>query len=572
MKFIKNSIFQKYYWFFKSLFDKFQNLAADLFNNSKVSQQWKKVDKTFESPKKLNDKPLNILLAPFNGFAEGVLGIESIVGKSLQIRGHNVSTLSCHSSLPSCQWNVNGNANPKFIESKIKKFSVNDLDVCKSCHKSLCKVSNSSEIEITLLSDFCDDNSIKNGENFLNKKNLEYSEKIIYKGINISEHAYSTAIRVMLRGSLENDTYSKALYRRLLLSAIILVENLENLFNQKKIDRIFCVHGIYLEHGILCSVANKLGIPIIIYGTPYRKNTILASHNDTYHREILNEKNSEWNNFELNSNMNEKLNSYLFSKVSGGRDNVNYHPNPIIDKETIFKQLSLCQSKPIITLFTNVLWDAQIFYKSNAFNGLLDWIYFTIEKFIKKDDYQLLIRIHPAESKGGFSTAQPLEKEIKNKFPILPEHIKIIPPESDVSSYTLAEISKSNVIYGTNMGLEIAAKGLPLVIVGECYSRGKGFSFDINTKEDYAKLIKKGFEEDGMKPPNQVELARKYAYYWNFKRCVDFKSFASPVSGKNISRKIKLNFDSIDSLDKGNDRGLDILCNGLINLEKIVQE
>ena len=570
MKFIKNSIFQKYYWFFKSLFDKFQNLTVDLFNNSKVSQQWKKVDKTFESSKKLTDKPLNVLLAPFNGFAEAILGIESIVGKSLQLRGHNVSILSCNSSLPACQWNLNGNANPKFLESKIKKFSVNHLDVCKSCHNSLCKVSKSSEIEITSLSNFYDNNSIKIGEDFLKNKKLEYSDTIFYKGINISEHAYSTTIRVMLRGSLENDTYSKALYRRFLLSAIILVENLENLFNQKKIDRIFCVHGIYLEHGILCSVANKLGIPIIIYGTPYRKNTIWASHNDTYHREIMNEKNSEWNNFELNSNMNEKLNSYLFSKVSGGRDNVNYHPNPIIDKETIFKQLSLSQSKPIITLFTNVLWDAQIFYKSNAFNGLLDWIYFTIEKFIKKDDYQLLIRIHPAESKGGFSTAQPLEKEIKNKFPILPEHIKIIPPESDISSYSLSEVSKANIIYGTNMGLEIAARGLPLVIAGECYSRGKGFSYDINNKEQYLSLIEKGFELDDLIPPNQVELARKYAYYLNFKRCVDFKSFDTPISGKNISRKMRLNFDSISSLDKGNDRGLDILCNGIINLEKII--
>ena len=571
MKFIKNSIFQKYYWFFKSLFDKFQNLTVDLFNNSKVSQQWKKVDKTYESSKKLNDKPLNVLLAPFNGFAEAILGIESIVGKSLQLRGHNVSILSCNSSLPACQWNLNGNANPKFLESKIKKFSVNHLDVCKSCHNSLCKVSKSSEIEITSLSNFYDNNSIKIGEDFLKNKKLEYSDTIFYKGINISEHAYSTTIRVMLRGSLENDTYSKALYRRFLLSAIILVENLENLFNQKKIDRIFCVHGIYLEHGILCSVANKLGIPIIIYGTPYRKNTIWASNNDTYHREIMNEKNSEWNNFELNSNMNEKLNSYLFSKVSGGRDNVNYHPNPIIDKETIFKQLSLSQSKPIITLFTNVLWDAQIFYKSNAFNGLLDWIYFTIEKFIKKDDYQILIRIHPAESKGGFSTAQPLEKEIKNKFPILPEHIKIIPPESDISSYSLSEVSKANIIYGTNMGLEIAARGLPLVIAGECYSRGKGFSYDIDNKEQYLSLIEKGFELDDLIPPNQVELARKYAYYLNFKRCVDFKSFDTPVSGKNLSRKMRLNFDSISSLDKGNDRGLDILCNGIINLEKIIQ-
>ena len=562
---------QKFYWFAKNIIDSIQILKKDLINESNVHQQWKKVDKNYNINNKKNTKALNILLAPFNGFAEAVIGIESIIGKSLQIRGHNVSTLSCHSSLPACQWNVNGNSNPKFVESEIKKFSFNELDKCKTCHKSLCKVSNSSEIGLTLLSDFYDDNSIINGQKFLNNKKLDYSEKIVYKGIDISEHAYSTSIRVMLRGSLENNSYSKALYKRFLLSAIVLIENLEELFSSKKIDRILCVHGIYLEHGVLCDVANKFGIPIIIYGTPYRKNTILASHNDTYHREILNEKNSQWNNFELDKEMNEVLDKYLFSKVSGGRDNVNYHPNPIFDKKIIFDQLSLDETKPIISLFTNVLWDAQIFYESNVFTGLLEWIYYTIDKSLNRDDYQLVIRIHPAESKGGFTTSQPLEKEIKNKFPNLPKHIKVIPPQSDISSYTLAELSKSNIIYGTNMGLEIAAKGLPLIIVGECYSRGKGFSLDINSKEQYDNLIDNGFSHKGMKPLNQVELARKYAYYWNFKRCVDFKSFDTPVSGKNISRKLKLNFKSLESLDEGNDSGLDILCNGIIDLKKVVQ-
>ena len=55
------------------------------------------IDIETKSSKKLNDKPLNVLLAPFNGFAEAILGIESIVGKSLQLRGHNVSILSCNS-------------------------------------------------------------------------------------------------------------------------------------------------------------------------------------------------------------------------------------------------------------------------------------------------------------------------------------------------------------------------------------------------------------------------------------------------------------------------------------------
>ena len=181
-----------------------------------------------------------------------------------------------------------------------------------------------------------------------------------------------------------------------------------------------------------------------------------------------------------------------------------------------------------------------------------------------------MVRIHPAESKGGFSTDQPLEEEIRNKFPNLPDHIKIISPESDISSYTLAEISKANVIYGTNMGLEIAIKGLPLVIVGECIAKGKGFSHDISSKEEYYSLIRKGFD---IKLPskNQIKLARKYAYYLFFKRWIDFTSLDTPVTGKKLSRELKLNFNSISELKQGNDTGLDLFCDGVISKTKIVQ-
>ena len=114
----------------------------------------------------------------------------------------------------------------------------------------------------------------------------------------------------------------------------------------------------------------------------------MASHNDTYHREILNEHSNNWINIELDNKMNATLDEYLNSKTSGGRDNVNYHPNPILKKSIIMDKLSLDSSKPIITLFTNVLWDAQIFYESNAFSGLLEWIFVTIDEFMNLDNFQ----------------------------------------------------------------------------------------------------------------------------------------------------------------------------------------
>ena len=39
------------------------------------------------------------------------------------------------------------------------------------------------------------------------------------------------------------------------------------------------------------------------------------------------------------------------------------------------------------------------------------------------------------------------------------------------------------------MALEIAIRGHPLMIVGECVSRGKGFSYDVNSSDEYFEML-----------------------------------------------------------------------------------
>ena len=578
-KFLYNKSIQPFYWFAKNIIETvydflYENLFSKFhdFGKTKTFVQWKRIIKNKKSFIFSNDQKLNILMVPFNGYAETVLAFETAIGKSLELKGHDITILSCDAALPSCQWNFDGNGNPKFESSKIHKFDFNKLDICKKCNKNISKVCQTSSLKMKPLSNYSSQNIIDDAIKFINSISLDHENKIVYKGINISEHAYSTTIRVLLRGSLDtNDSYSNDLYKRFLISAVILTDHLEKLFRENNFDRIVAVHGIYLEHGIICDFAVKENIPVIIWGTPYRKNCIYAAHNDTYHRELVYEKNSEWNDLILDEKMNSQLDIYLNSKLSGGRDYVNYHPNPITDKEKLIREIGLDPNKPIIGLFTNVLWDAQIFYDSNAFENMLEWINYTISNFINRKDVQLVIRIHPAESKGGFTTNQPLEQEILSSFDSLPENIKIVSPESNISSYTLADISAASLVYGTNMALEIAIRGLPLVIVGECCSRGKGFSYDIETKSDYDKILEKIYD---LKKPtkNQINLARKYAYHLFFRRMIDFNVYDTPISGKTISRQAKFNFRSTKELIDNNIEGLDIVCNGIINLEKFIKK
>ena len=169
-----------------------------------------------------------------------------------------------------------------------------------------------------------------------------------------------------------------------MVSGIVYVSCLERFFEKNKIDKVVEVHGIYLEHGIVLDYCKEIGIPVIVYGRPYRKGCILLSHNDTYHREIPYEHNSRWEDMILAPEDKLAIDTHLNSKVAGGRENVNYHPNPIEDFEKISEEIGIDKNIPVVSMFTNILWDAQIIYDSNAFSDMLDWIYQTIEYMKKK--------------------------------------------------------------------------------------------------------------------------------------------------------------------------------------------
>jgi hypothetical protein len=523
--------------------------------------QWKKIIDNQKFDYIVNKTLENIIFVPFSGFAEIDLSVSSIFGKFFQLKGHKVSVLYCGGALPCCGWNEFGNG---MLEDEImpQMFKINKIDRCKTCYREINELFPYLNIELKNLEKLIDINDLVFAINFvdqnLDKKNLK--KKIIYNNIIISEHAYSSTLRKLLRGDLNYDNYSISIYRRFLISSFMYVILLERFLEKEKPTKIICNHGIYLEHGILVDICKIKNIHAIVYGFPYRKNTIMATHYDTYHRDYLNEPKSRWENLNLSDTDLNKLELYLKSKVVGGRDNVNYHPSPIIDKEKLFKELNISIGQKYDCLLTNTLWDAQIFYKSNVFNNMLEWIFETIEYYKVIKNRVLIIRIHPAESKAGFTTNQPVYNEILKKFSDLPKNIIIIKPESNISTYTLVENSNLSIIYGTSAGLEIAYRGIPMIIAGESNVKYKGLGYDVESKVDYFKVLSQG-KIDNYNAEEVKDRAKKYAYHLFFRRWTEINELFSCELMQSL--EIRINFKNLTELK--NNKFLNKFENAIIN-------
>src|SRR5438552_9716921 len=128
---------------------------------------------------------------------------------------------------------------------------------------------------------------------------------------------------------------------------------------------------------------------------------------------------------------------YLKSRWHGTQDWIWFHEKPEEKLAVIAAELGIDFSKPCIGLLTNVMWDAQLHFRANAFSNMLEWVLQTISYFAQRPDLQLIVRVHPAEIRGTLPSRQPIVAEIQRAFPQLPKNVLIIPPESHVSTYTI---------------------------------------------------------------------------------------------------------------------------------------
>jgi hypothetical protein len=274
---------------------------------------------------------------------------------------------------------------------------------------------------------------------------------------------------------------------------------------------------------------------------------------------MISEPTSQWEQVSWTPEIEGKTMEYLKSRWQGTEDWIWFHDEPQEDIEKIIQETGADPSKPWIGLFTNVMWDAQLHYRSNAFPSMLEWVLQTISYFEKHPQLQLLIRIHPAELRGGVPSRQPLLPEITKAFPKLPANAFVIPPESQISTYVLAERCNAALIYNTKTGIEIASMGIPVVVAGEAWIRGKGFSFDATSQDEYFKILGLLPFADGLSP-TELERARKYAFHFFFRRMIPLP-FIQPREKFSFG----LGLQSLEDLAPGQYPGLDVICDGILH-------
>jgi len=490
-----------------------------------------------------------VLIATSLGGYAHAQALDAALATALRLRGADVRLLLCDAALPACQM-----SKPTRVTAEAL-VTIGQTAYCTQCFGE--GSARFRRLPRMTYSEFLTDGDRETAARIADEIPLDEIRGVRFRELAAGEHAYAGALRFFARGDLDGEPHGAAVLRRYLHAGLLTVMALDRLFERHPIDVVVAHHGIYIPQGMIVEVARRRGVRVVTWNPAYRKHSFIFSHNDTYHHTMMSEPTGVWEHLPLGDEVRRHTLRYLDSRRSGANDWIWFHDQPREDARRVLTEIGASPDKPYLALLTSVVWDAQLHYASNAFPTMLDWVRDTILYFRRRPDLQLVIRVHPAEVRGLVPSRQRIADEVARWFPELPANVFVIGPEHQASTYALTDHANAIAIYNTKTGVEVAAQGRPVIVAGEAWIRGKGFSIDVSTPEHYFEVLDRLPFREGMAPA-QIDRALRYAYHFFFRRMIPLPF----ITSTDVAHFAVTATDA--QLGPGAFLGLDVVCDGIL--------
>lgn len=472
--------------------------------------------------------------------------LEGMIASSLKLRGHNVKMVLCDGVFKACAKRVDR-----------KDVGISDWGkFCPGCIKVNSELLDRIGLDYVYISQLVTDEEIKALRKIADEVTFDNYKDLKLDGIDLGTHISSAMMRHTRGGSYEGH---ENILKEYAYTVIIISQASKAAIKTFNPTRVYMSHGIYADWGPALGVALKYEIPVVSYICCYLSNHFyygtVKKKNDTFTGISRN----SWKKFEgkkLNEKQMNRLNSFLDRRYL---HNVTGDMKGLLkdfkgDKDFFCKEYELDKEKPVWGVLTHINWDAVSDYFPMLYPDFDAWLYDTVKTIKDITDVQWLIKIHPSEKVDNPETG--CQKFIENNFPDLPDHIKVVKMDDDISPMDFYGLLDGAVTVMGTGGLEISLKGKPVILAGEAHYSGKGFTYDAKDKEHYRELLHntkniKSLDEK-MKTNAQI-----YAYIYFI-----LKQIPLPQA---VNEDLMIDFNKINKLYPGKNKFLDFICERIVD-------
>jgi hypothetical protein len=334
----------------------------------------------------------------------------------------------------------------------------------------------------------------------------------------------------LMRSRLDDEPLGPLTARRLLRSARRVVVGLERALDEVQPDVLVVLNGLF-------------------------SGTILVHHGDPDCLLDVSDVWDVWRDEPLTGEQETELAQYLNDRKMGRRTMDMYWK-----RGTRFELADEpATAGRLVTLFTNLTWDSAVLGQEVAFDSIHDWLVGAVEWAKAHSEHRLVLRIHPAEVKlAGKQTREPLAAFVKARYPVLPSNVTVLDPTDPTSSYVLMEAADVGLVFTSTVGLELALHGVPVIVAGQTHYRGKGFTVDVSSPEEFAAALDAAIADPQSAAPD-ADLARRYAYLFFFRAPIDASYVEEHVPGL-----ARITVDNLDDLAPGHNPEVDRICDEIL--------
>lgn len=202
--------------------------------------------------------------------------------------------------------------------------------------------------------------------------------------------------------------------------------------------------------------------------------------------------------------------------------------------DEIRRELGLDPAKKTAVIFSHVLWDANMFYGEDLFDDQEEWFIETVRAACANDRVNWIVKLHPANvwkrKRDGVEGEELGDLvAIREQIGALPPHVKLVLPDSPISTRSLFDLVGWGITIRGSVGVELPCYGVPVLTAGTGFYSGRGFTVDSANAEEYLGRLAR-IEEIPPLTAGEVELARRHAYALFRLRPTPFTSFRSTVA------------------------------------------
>jgi len=344
-----------------------------------------------------------------------------------------------------------------------------------------------------------------------------------FEGCWIGPQIISTLSRIRFEGSV--DFAHPEVLRRLqemLVPALEHVLRARKLIEQHPADLALTIEANYAVFGPLVDVAIGLGCNVIQMVQPWKDDALTfrrmtpvtrREHPSSVSSETLDfQEQQPWTDHEqhaLDQMFQDRYGGRWFLQERNQRSTRRYTPDELTQR------FRLDPAKPTAVVFSQVLWDANLFYGDDLFEDAGEWFVETVRVACANTALNWLIKLHPAnvwKRKYEGITQEYAERALIDKaIGALPAHVTLIAADDDISTLSLFEFIDYGVTIRGTSGMELVCFGKHCVTAGTGRYSGLGFTLDSEHRTQYLERLTRLHLQSPMSPA-ELQRAKWHAY------------------------------------------------------------